>query len=105
MVFLTNKTALITGASRAIGRATASVLANAGAQLLVHYGRSVQDAESHVAGIRSKGGRADAVRADLRTPDGAILLAREVPINVNGEVVETIGVSGAPTGGERRRLC
>jgi NAD(P)-dependent dehydrogenase (short-subunit alcohol dehydrogenase family) len=31
-----------------------------------------------VAGIRSKGGRADAVRADLGTPDGATLLAKEV---------------------------
>ena len=78
MASLTNKTALVTGASRGIGRATASALADAGARVLVHYGRSVQDAESLVAGIRSKGGRADAIRADLGTPDGAALLAKEV---------------------------
>jgi 3-oxoacyl-[acyl-carrier protein] reductase len=34
---LTNKTALVTGASRGIGRATASALAEAGAHILVHY--------------------------------------------------------------------
>ena len=73
---LTNKIALVTGASRGIGRATASALAEAGAHVLVHYGRSAQDAESLVAGIRSKGGRADAIRADLGTPDGATLLAK-----------------------------
>ena len=52
MASLTNKTALVTGASRGIGRATASALAEAGARILVHYGRSAQDAESFVAGIR-----------------------------------------------------
>jgi 3-oxoacyl-[acyl-carrier protein] reductase len=78
MANLTNKTALVTGGSRGIGRATASALAEADAHVLVHYGRSAQDAESLVAGIRSKGGRADAIRADLGTPDGAILLAKEV---------------------------
>jgi 3-oxoacyl-[acyl-carrier protein] reductase len=78
MASLTNKTALITGASRGIGRATASAVAEAGAHVLVHYGRSAEDAESLVADIRSKGGRADAIKADLGTPDGATLLAREV---------------------------
>jgi 3-oxoacyl-[acyl-carrier protein] reductase len=53
-------------------------LAEAGAHVLVHYGRSTQEAESVVAGIRSHGGRADAIRADLGTPDGATLLAKEV---------------------------
>jgi 3-oxoacyl-[acyl-carrier protein] reductase len=65
MASLANKTALVTGASRGIGRATASALAQAGAHVLVHYGRSAQDAESLVADIRSKGGCADAIRADL----------------------------------------
>jgi 3-oxoacyl-[acyl-carrier protein] reductase len=75
---LSSKIALITGASRGIGRATASAVAEAGAHVLVHYGRSAEDAESLVADIRSKGGRADAIKADLGTPDGATLLAREV---------------------------
>ena len=78
MTTLQNKTALVTGASRGIGHATASALAKAGAHILVHYGRSTQEAESLVAEIQAKGGRADAVSADLGTPDGASLLAKQV---------------------------
>jgi 3-oxoacyl-[acyl-carrier protein] reductase len=77
MATLQGKTALVTGASRGIGRATASALANAGAHVLVHYGRSAQDADSLVAAIRSKGGRAEAINADLATPEGATSLAKE----------------------------
>jgi 3-oxoacyl-[acyl-carrier protein] reductase len=73
-----HKTALVTGASRGIGRATALVLADTGAHVLVHYGRSSQEAESLVEGIQSKGGRADAIRANLGTAEGATLLAKEV---------------------------
>jgi len=100
MATLQNKTALVTGASRGIGRATASALAGAGARVLVHYGRSTQDAASLVAGIRSNGGCADAIRADLGTPDGATLLAREVR-SIIGErldvVVSNAGISKAAT--------
>jgi 3-oxoacyl-[acyl-carrier protein] reductase len=100
MSSLTNKTALVTGASRGIGRATASALADAGAHVLVHYGRSAQDAESIVADIRSKGGRADAIRADLGTPDGATLLARGVR-EIVGErldvLVSNAGITKAAT--------
>jgi 3-oxoacyl-[acyl-carrier protein] reductase len=75
---LQNKTALVTGASRGIGRATAVALAGAGAHVLVHYGRSAQEAESLVAAIQAKGGRANAISADLGTPNGAALLAQQV---------------------------
>jgi NAD(P)-dependent dehydrogenase (short-subunit alcohol dehydrogenase family) len=78
MTGLQNKTALVTGASRGIGRATASALAEAGAHVVVHYGRSAQEAESLVAEIRTKGGHADAISADLGTPEGASLLATQV---------------------------
>ncbi len=100
MPTLQNKIALVTGASRGIGRATASALAEAGAHVLVHYGRSAQDAETLVAGIRAKGGRADAIRADLGTPDGAILLAKEVR-SIVGErldvLVSNAGISKSAT--------
>jgi len=68
----------VTGASRGIGRTTAAALAEAGAHVLVHYGRSAQEAESLVAEIQTKGGHADAISADLGTPDGASLLAKKV---------------------------
>jgi 3-oxoacyl-[acyl-carrier protein] reductase len=78
MTALQNKTALVTGASKGIGRATALALAKAGAHVVVHYGRSAQEAESLVAEIQTKGGHADAISADLGTPDGASLLATQV---------------------------
>jgi 3-oxoacyl-[acyl-carrier protein] reductase len=78
MTSLKNKTALVTGASRGIGRATAMALAEAGAHVLVHYGRSVQEAESLVDVIKTKGSRADAISADLSTQNGAVLLAEQV---------------------------
>src|SRR6202171_6566755 len=78
MSTLQNKTALVTGASRGIGRATAAALARAGAHVLVHYGRSAQEAESLVSEIQAKGGRARAISADLGTPNGAALLAEQV---------------------------
>ena len=78
MSTLQNKTALVTGASRGIGRATAVALARAGAHVLVHYGRSAKEAESLIAEIQAKGGQADAISADLGTPDGASLLARQL---------------------------
>src|SRR5882757_1002861 len=78
MTTLQNKTALVTGASRGIGRATAVALAEAGAHVLVHYGRSAEEAESLVAEIQTKGGRANAISVDLGTPNGAALLAEQV---------------------------
>ena len=78
MATLSGKTALVTGASRGIGRATAFALAEAGAHVLVHYGRSTREAQSLVAEIQKKGGRAEAMSADLGTPDGASLLANQV---------------------------
>jgi 3-oxoacyl-[acyl-carrier protein] reductase len=78
MATLEGKTALVTGASRGIGRATAMALAGAGARVLVHYGRSAQEADNVVAAIEAKGGRAHAVPADLGIPDGAARPAEQV---------------------------
>jgi 3-oxoacyl-[acyl-carrier protein] reductase len=75
---LENKTALVTGASKGIGRATAAALSEAGAHVLVHYSRSVEEANSLVTEIKAKGGSADVVSADLSTPDGPTALASQV---------------------------
>ena len=95
-----NKTALVTGASRGIGRAIALALAETGAYILVHYGRSAQEAQSLVESIHSKGGRADAIGADLATPKGATSLAKEARSIVGDELdilVANAGVSKSAT--------
>jgi len=78
MTALSGKTALVTGASRGIGRATALALANAGARVLVHYASGAKEAEAVVEEIRQTGGQADAVAEDLARPDGPHKLARQV---------------------------
>ena len=78
MTNLTGKTALVTGASRGIGRASALALARQGAQVLVHYSSGEKEAEAVVAEIRAAGGNAQKVAANLRDADGPHTLANRV---------------------------
>ena len=57
--------ALVTGASRGIGAAIALALAESGAAVAVNYRERAADADAFVAGIKSRGGRAIAVAADV----------------------------------------
>jgi 3-oxoacyl-[acyl-carrier protein] reductase len=84
MTDLTNKIALVTGASRGLGRATAARLADAGARVIVHYSASRDAADTLVSEIRAKGGQADAVGGDLAAIDGAHKLA---------DAVKALGIS------------
>jgi len=98
MATLSGKIALVTGASRGIGRATALALAEAGARIIVHYGRATAEADSVVSAIQAAGSRADAVQADLSLPDGAATLASQVRAIVGDRLdifVSNAGVSKA----------
>jgi NAD(P)-dependent dehydrogenase (short-subunit alcohol dehydrogenase family) len=75
---LSGKTALVTGASRGIGRAAALALAQAGARVVVHYARAEAEATATLEEIRRAGGRAEKTSADLSAADGPHLLARQV---------------------------
>jgi 3-oxoacyl-[acyl-carrier protein] reductase len=75
---LSGKTALVTGASRGIGRATALTLAQAGGQVIVHYSTGEKEATDVVTDIRNAGGKAETIAADLRTADGPHHLAERV---------------------------
>ncbi len=67
---LTGKTALVTGASRGMGRATAERLGREGALVAVHYATGADAAAEVVEGIEKDGGRAFAVQAELGEPGG-----------------------------------
>jgi 3-oxoacyl-[acyl-carrier protein] reductase len=94
MYRLDGKTALVTGASRGIGRATALALAAEGARVLVHFSKSQQEADTLVAAIRESGGKADGVGADLAAPEAA----SELAIKVRGLVGDRLDILVANAG-------
>ncbi|MGV1794415.1 SDR family NAD(P)-dependent oxidoreductase [Rhizobium sp. A37_96] len=101
---LSGKTALVTGASRGIGRSAALALADAGATVLVHYSQAGSEADAVVTEIRSKGGKAEKLKADLSTANGPFELAEQVK-KVTGRLdvlVANAGVSKAASIEETR---
>jgi 3-oxoacyl-[acyl-carrier protein] reductase len=62
---LTNKVALVTGASRGIGRAVALKLAECGAKIVINYKQSAAQAETVAEQIRSQGGQCLTVQGDV----------------------------------------
>jgi 3-oxoacyl-[acyl-carrier protein] reductase len=100
MTNLSGKTALVTGASRGMGRATALALAKAGAQVLVHYGTGAAEAKAVVEEIRAAGGKAESLNGDLASPDGPHKLAKQVRSIVGDRLdilVANAGVAVAAT--------
>lgn len=93
---LEGRTALITGGSRGIGRATAELFAQAGAQVIVSS-RNGADLEQVAAAIRASGGRAEAIPAHVgRVEDVEALLAElgrralQVDILVNNAAISPL---------------
>jgi NAD(P)-dependent dehydrogenase (short-subunit alcohol dehydrogenase family) len=92
---------IVTGASRGIGAAIAEKLADDGYGVIVNYSADAEGAESVVSAIRAKGGRAEAVRADVAAPDDVAALF--------GRAQEQMGpltalVNNAGTLGEQARI-
>ncbi len=82
MKLLTGKTALITGASRGIGAATARLFGAQGAAVAVNYASSEQAANEVVQEIVASGGKATAVKADVSDP----VQIREMVMKTAGEL-------------------
>jgi 3-oxoacyl-[acyl-carrier protein] reductase len=77
-VRLEDKVAVVTGASRGIGRAIAERLAAEGAQVVINYRASAEQAQEVVAAIREQGGEAIALQADVSDFQQAHELMRTV---------------------------
>ena len=75
---LPGKVALITGGSRGIGAATASVLAAQGFRVVVNYHASAPQAEEVVAAISAAGGEAVAIQADVTAPGDVSRLVGDI---------------------------
>jgi len=77
MIDLSGKRAFVTGGGRGIGRATAELLAQAGASVAVGYRSRKEDAEETVKAVGRTGGRAVSVAGDLGDPAAAARAVEE----------------------------
>lgn len=75
---LSGKVALVTGASRGIGRAIALALGKAGASVAVNYLKSADEAARVAAAIRESGGKALDIQADVANPEDVARMVRAV---------------------------
>jgi NAD(P)-dependent dehydrogenase (short-subunit alcohol dehydrogenase family) len=101
---LANKTALVTGASRGIGRAIARRLADDGAHVFVHYNRSSKEADQLVAEIGKAGGSAEAVAANLEDVEAVNALVADIKSRLGNRkldiLINNAGILEQPALGE-----
>jgi 3-oxoacyl-[acyl-carrier protein] reductase len=86
-----NLTALVTGASSGIGRATAVALARQGANVIIHYNSKLIEAEAVLKQVQALGVQAELVQADLTTAEGTRKLSRFAESRVIDILVNNAG--------------
>lgn len=108
---LKGKIALVTGASRGIGRAIAERLARSGASVVINYGSNAGEAQKVVAAIKNTGGNAVAIQADMgrvteiiRLFEQAIAHFGKLDILINNAGIMFMKPVGATTESEFDRI-
>ncbi|WP_025027569.1 SDR family NAD(P)-dependent oxidoreductase [Caldalkalibacillus mannanilyticus] len=86
MIHLDGKNALVTGGGTGIGRGIALGLAEAGANVVVHYGSNAQGAEEVVKEIQNMGRKALSVQADVMKKEQIMALVQETKQFFNGRL-------------------
>lgn len=75
---LTDKVAVVTGASKGIGSGIAKAFGEAGATVIINYSSNEKDADKIVKEIESNGGKAIAIKADMSSSDDIKLMFTQV---------------------------
>lgn len=100
---LTNKTAIVTGGGRDIGRAISVKLAALGANVVVNYKSNAAEADETLNIIQQNGGKAIKVQADLTQWDSCFKLAEEAQAAFGSEIHILVNNAGGLVA--RKRLC
>lgn len=90
---LDGRRALVTGASRGIGRAVALALGEAGAAVAVHYARNQDQAKDVASAIRVRGARAEILGADLSVPAAGAALVDQARRALGGVDILVVNAS------------
>ena len=100
---ISSQTALVTGASRGIGKAIALSLAEAGAEVIVNYSSSSEQAEQVVGIIKKLGGRAYALKANISDETSVNQLIEKV-LKTSGKIDILVNNAGITKDGLLMRM-
>ncbi len=100
---MTGKVAIVTGASRGIGRAISVKLAGLGAQVVVNYRADAEGARQVVDEIIARGGRAEALQGDVRLATEADALVQR-SLEAHGRVDILVNNAGTTRDGLLMRM-